>query len=320
MRDATGGTAATVDWTSTPLEAGVTPGALVLRRFLRHRLAVASGVLLLLMALASLAAPLVAVLLGQDVEAVDLFNRFGAPSWTNPLGTDELGRDLLLRLLYGGQVSLMVGLVGAIASAAIGTVIGVIAGYAGGRIDAFLMRLTDAVIALPLLPLLIILAALDFSKLGLPDTVMRSSMGSLYIILAIIALVGWTTVARLVRGATLSVRERDYVRAATALGAGPLRIIMRHILPNVVSPIIVATTLSVGNVILTESILSFLGLGIQPPLPSWGNMLTNAQELIWQAPALAIWPGLLIFLAVIAFNFLGDGLQDALDPRAGDPS
>jgi len=311
-----GATAPGVDWTSTPGGAGVTPGRLVLRRFRRHRLAVMSGVLLVLMVLACLAAPLIASILGQDVDAVDLFNRFGEPSPKNPLGTDELGRDLLLRLLYGGRVSLFVGLVGAIAAATIGTVIGVVAGYAGGKIDAFLMRFTDAIIALPLLPLLIILAALDFTKIGLPAGLMRSSAGSLYIILGIIALVGWTTVARLVRGATLSVRERDYVRAALALGAGPVRIVTRHILPNVVSPIIVATTLSVGNVILIESILSFLGLGIQPPLPSWGNMLTNAQELIWQAPALAIWPGLLIFITVIAFNFLGDGLQDALDPRS----
>lgn len=315
----TDGAAAPVDLTSARHAAGVTPGRLVLRRFLRHRLAVASGILLVLLALASLAAPLVAGLLDQDVNAVNLFARFEPPSADNPLGTDELGRDLLLRLLHGGRVSLFVGLVGAVAAATIGTVIGVIAGYAGGRTDALLMRFTDAVIALPLLPLLIILAALDFTKLGLPAAVMRSSYGSLYIILGIIALVGWTTVARLVRGATLSVRERPYVRAAVALGAGPLRIIARHILPNVISPIIVATTLSVGNVILTESILSFLGLGIQPPLPSWGNMLTNAQELIWQAPALAVWPGLLIFTAVIAFNFLGDGLQDALDPRAGEP-
>ncbi len=314
-----GATAPGVDWTSADHGTGVTPGRLVLRRFRRHRLAVASGVLLALLGLASLAAPLIAHLLGHDVNAVDLFNRFGEPSSKNPLGTDELGRDLLLRLLHGGRISLFVGLVGAVAAATIGTVIGVIAGYAGGKIDAFLMRLTDAVIALPLLPLLIILAAVDFTKLGLPAAVMRSSYGSLYIILGIIALVGWTTVARLVRGATLSVRERAYVQAAVALGAGPSRIIISHILPNVASPIIVATTLSVGNVILTESILSFLGLGIQPPLPSWGNMLTNAQELIWQAPALAVWPGLLIFVAVIAFNFLGDGLQDALDPRANEP-
>jgi peptide/nickel transport system permease protein len=299
-----------------PAQPTVLPGRLLLRRFLRHRLAVVSAVVLFLLALCSLAAPLFAAWLGHDPNAVDLLGRFGPPSADHPLGTDELGRDLLLRLLYGGQVSLFVGLVGAVAAALLGTVIGLVAGYVGGRTDALLMRLTDAVIALPLLPLLIVLAAVDLGKLGVPAAIAQSESASLYRILLIIALVGWTTVARLVRGATLSVRERDYVRAAVALGARPLRIMTRHILPNVVSPIIVATTLSVGYVILTESVLSFLGLGIQPPLPSWGNMLTNAQELIWQAPALAIYPGLLIFVTVIAFNFLGDGLQDALDPRA----
>jgi peptide/nickel transport system permease protein len=216
-------------------------------------------------------------------------------------------------------VSLFVGLVGALAAAVLGTLVGLVAGYVGGRTDALLMRFTDAVIALPLLPLLIVLAALDLSKLGLPAALAHSEAASLYRILAIIALVGWTTVARLVRGTTLSVRERDFIRAAVAQGAGPVRIMLRHVLPNVVSPIIVATTLSIGNVILIESVLSFLGLGIQPPLPSWGNMLTNAQELIWQAPVLAIYPGLLIFVTVIAFNFLGDGLQDAMDPRAIEP-
>ncbi len=293
------------------------PGRLLLQRFLRHRLALASGLLLLGLVAAALAAPLVAMALGLDANAVDLLDRFGPPSAAHPLGTDELGRDVLLRLLYGGRVSLAVGLLGALAAALIGTVIGLLAGYAGGRTDAALMRLTDAVIALPLLPLLIVLAALDYSKLGLPGGLMRSEQGSLYVILMIVALVGWTTVARLVRGATLSVREHDFVRAARALGAGPAWIMGRHILPNVLSPIIVATTLSVGNIVLTESVLSFLGLGIQPPLPSWGNMLTNAQDTIWQAPALAIWPGLMIFVTVIAFNFLGDGLQDALDPRSG---
>jgi peptide/nickel transport system permease protein len=292
---------------------------LLWRRFLRHQLAVASGVLLLLLAAASLAAPLVAAGLGHDPNAVDLFARFAPPGAGHPLGTDELGRDLLLRLLYGGQVSLFVGLVGALAAAVLGTLVGLVAGYVGGRTDALLMRFTDAVIALPLLPLLIVLAALDLSKLGLPAALAHSEAASLYRILAIIALVGWTTVARLVRGTTLSVRERDFIRAAVAQGAGPLRIMLRHVLPNVVSPIIVATTLSIGNVILIESVLSFLGLGIQPPLPSWGNMLTNAQELIWQAPFLAIYPGLLIFATVIAFNFLGDGLQDAMDPRAIEP-
>jgi peptide/nickel transport system permease protein len=302
-----------------PARAGASLGSLVLRRFLRHRLALASGLLLLALTLASVVAPLVALLLGHDPNQVDLLARFGAPSAAHPLGTDELGRDLLLRLLDGGRVSLFVGLVGAIAAAVLGTLIGLLAGYLGGRTDALLMRLTDAVIALPLLPLLIVLAAVDLGKLGVPADLANSESASLYRILVIVALVGWTTVARLVRGATLSVRAHDYVRAAVALGAGPLRIMGLHVLPNVISPIIVATTLSVGNVILTESILSFLGLGIQPPLPSWGNMLTNAQELIWQAPALAVYPGLLIFVTVIAFNFLGDGLQDAMDPRAETP-
>jgi peptide/nickel transport system permease protein len=302
-----------------PERATGSPGRLLWRRFLRHRLALASGLLLLALALASLAAPLVAAWLGHDPNAVDLFGRFAAPGPDHPLGTDELGRDLLLRLLYGGQISLFVGLVGALAAAGLGTLVGLVAGYVGGRTDALLMRLTDAVIALPLLPLLIVLAAVDLTKLGLPAAVAGSDSASLYRILLIVALVGWTTVARLVRGTTLSVRERDFIRAAVAQGAGPLRIMRRHVLPNVVSPIVVATTLSIGNVILIESVLSFLGLGIQPPLPSWGNMLTNAQELIWQAPALAIYPGLLIFTTVIAFNFLGDGLQDAMDPRAIEP-
>jgi peptide/nickel transport system permease protein len=301
-----------------PERATGSPRRLLWRRFLRHHLAVASGLVLLLLAAACLAAPLFGAGLGHDPNAVDLFGRFAPPGAGHPLGTDELGRDLLLRLLYGGQVSLFVGLVGALAAAGLGTMVGLLAGYLGGRTDALLMRLTDAVIALPLLPLLIVLAAVDLTKLGLPASLGHSEAASLYRILMIIALVGWTTVARLVRGTTLSVRERDFIRAAVAQGAGPLRIMLRHVLPNVVSPIIVATTLSVGNVILLESTLSFLGLGIQPPLPSWGNMLTNAQELIWQAPALAIYPGLLIFVTVIAFNFLGDGLQDAMDPRANE--
>lgn len=294
------------------------PWRLVGRRFLRHRLGVVSLVLLLGLAGASLAAPLLAWLLGHDPHAVDLFNRFQPPGHAHPLGTDELGRDLLLRLLHGGRVSLAVGLAGALAAMLIGTLVGLIAGYVGGRTDAFLMRLADSVIALPVLPLLIVLAAVDLRKLGIPAAIAEAEAASLWRIVVIVALFGWTTVARLVRGATLSVREREFVRAAEALGAGPWRIMARHILPNVSSPIIVATTLAVGNVILAESVLSFLGLGIQPPLPSWGNMLTNAQELIWDSPRLAVYPGLLIFATVIAFNFLGDALQDALDPRAQD--
>jgi peptide/nickel transport system permease protein len=294
-------------------------GTLVLaaKRFRRHRLAMASLVMILLLAIASLAAPLVAMIFGVDAESVDLLNRFSGPSASHPLGTDELGRDLLVRLLYGGQVSLLVGLTAAAASALIGTTVGLLSGYIGGRLDAFLMRLTDGVISLPLLPLLIVLAAIDLQKVGLPDAIIDSEQVSLYRIVAIVAVVGWTTVARLVRAAALSIREREFVQAAQAQGASALRVMTIHILPNLISPIIVATTLSIGNVILLESVLSFLGLGIQPPIPSWGNLLTNAQELIWSAPGLAFYPGILIFVTVIAFNFLGDGLQDALDPKAG---
>ena len=288
------------------------------RRFLQHRLAVASLLTLLLLALLSLGAPLLEDLLGLDGQTTNLFQQNQPPSLEHPLGTDEIGRDLLARLLQGGRVSLAVAVVAALASAVIGTTIGVIAGYYGGRFDALLMRFTDGVISLPLLPLLIVLAAIDLSKLGLPPSVTQSEDVSLYRIILIISVVGWTTVARLVRAETLTLKQREFIRAAVAQGATAGRIMRVHILPNAVSPIIVATTLSVGNIILFESVLSFLGLGIQPPVASWGNMLTNAQELIWSAPQLAVWPGLLIFVTVIAFNFLGDGLQDALDPRAVD--
>lgn len=289
---------------------------LLARRFLRNRLAVAAGIFLAVLVLAALAAPLIAALLGSDPEKVNLLAINQAPSLAHPLGTDELGRDLLLRMLYGGRVSLAVGMMAALCAATIGTVLGLSAGYFGGRLDSLLMRLADSVIALPLLPLLIVLAAVDLRELGIPESIAQSEDVSLYRIVFLIALVGWTTVARLVRGTTLSLKQREYVRAAEALGAGHLRTMAVHILPNAVSPIIVATTLSVGNIILLESVLSFLGLGIQPPIPSWGNMLTGAQEVIWSNPMLAVWPGVFIFLTVIGFNLLGDGLQDALDPRS----
>ena len=286
------------------------------RRFMQHQLALASLALLVLLALLAIAAPLVEAVLGVDANTADLFGRFAPPSAEHPLGTDELGRDLLVRLLYGGRVSLAVGLSAAVFAAVIGTSLGLLAGYFGGRLDAFLMRFTDGVIALPLLPLLIVLAAVDLEKVGIPEEIAKSEDVSLYRIIVIVALFGWTTVARLVRAEALRIRSREFVTAARSMGAGPWRIMAVHILPNAVSPIIVATTLSMGNIILFESVLSFLGLGIQPPVASWGNMLTNAQELIWNTPMLAVWPGLAIFVTVIAFNFLGDGLQDALDPRA----
>ena len=278
----------------------------------------ASLIVLFALIAAAAAAPLIESWLGVDAFTADLYQRLLDPSLDHPLGTDEIGRDHLVRLLYGGRVSLTVGLIAALFSAVIGTIIGICAGYYGGRLDSFLMRITDSVIALPLLPLLIVLAAVDLTKLGFPEGLADSEDMSLYRIVFIVSLVGWTTVARLVRAETLSMRKREFVRAAMALGADTNRILLTHILPNVVSPIVVATTLSAGNIILFESVLSFLGLGIQPPVASWGNMLSNAQDLVWSSPELATWPGLFIFVTVIAFNFLGDGLQDALDPRAGD--
>jgi peptide/nickel transport system permease protein len=271
-------------------------------------------ILLTVIAAASFAAPLANAVLGIDPNFVDLLERLAEPSLAHPLGTDEIGRDVLLRLLAGGRVSLVIGIAAAVAAAAVGTSMGLAAGYLGGWTDRVLMRGTDAMIALPLLPLLIVLAALDLNKLGLPASLIQSDEISVVRIVTLAVLVGWTTAARLVRGAALVTRNRDFVRAARSLGAGVPHILWLHILPNVLGPLIVATTLSVGDVILLESVLSFLGLGVQPPLSSWGSMLSNAQELITAAPLLAVYPGLMIFLTVVACNLLGDALQRRLDP------
>lgn len=278
--------------------------------------ALAAAGLLAALITACLAAPLLGGALGVDADRVDLLARLAPPGWPHLLGTDELGRDLLLRLLHGGRISLAVGLLGAAGATLVGIAVGLVAGFAGGRADALLMRLTDAVIALPLLPLLVVLAALDLGKLGLPEAVAGSAAASVWRIVALIALFGWTTVARLMRARVLSLKRQEFVLAARALGVGPTRTALRHLLPNAMGPVAVAATLTVGHAILTESVLSFLALGVQPPLPSWGNMLSGAQELLFEAPRLALLPGLLIFAAVAAVNLAGDGLQRALDPRA----
>ncbi len=267
---------------------------------------------LLVMAVASALAPAFESWAGVSATEEDIFNGNADPDPTHWLGTDALGRDVFARLLYGGQVSLLVGVVGALGAALLGTAIGLLAGQAGGRLDALLMRFTDGVIALPLLPVLIVVGALDLEKLGLDQGMTVSD--SVRLILTII-LFGWTTTARLVRGAVVAAAGRDYVRAARALGTPTAQILLRHILPNITAPIIIATTLSAGSIILLESVLSFLGLGIQTPDVSWGLMLTDAQALVTNAPLQAVAPGLAIFLTVLAFNLLGDGLQRTLDPR-----
>ncbi len=294
------------------LDRGVTRSARIRLLMVTNPLVVLSAAILTLLAVLAIAAPWILTLLELDPNATDLFNIKAPPGPGHPLGTDEAGRDVLARLILGSRTSLIVGMTAAIASAAIGTIIGLWAGYFGGRLDSMLMRLTDGVIALPFLPLLIVLSAIDYSKVGL-GFLMEGS-GLMRIVL-IVSLVAWPTVARLVRAETMSIKERDFVTAARAQGATPFMIMRRHILPNVQATIVVATTLSIGNVILLESVLSFLGLGIRPPTPSWGNMLTNAQSYLWDSPELAFWPGMAIFVTVIAFNFLGDGLQDALNPK-----
>jgi peptide/nickel transport system permease protein len=271
---------------------------------------VTGGTLLSLLIVTTLAGPLFL----PAPEAMDLGARLASPSPDHLLGTDELGRDILARLVEGGRVSLAVAALTATLAALFGTAIGLVSGYYGGMADSALMRLTDGVMALPLLPLLIVLAAADPTRLGIPADLAASEPMAVARLALIVACVSWTGVARLVRGSTLSARARDHVRAAEALGAGPVRVMVRHILPDVASPVVVAATLSVGHVILIESALSFLGLGLRPPLASWGNMLTGAMDVVWTAPAMAIWPGVAIFVTVLAFNLLGEGLQRFLSP------
>jgi len=273
------------------------------------------GVLVAL-ALFCLAAFPLAAALNIDPTETDLLSQYGPPSAQHWLGTDEAGRDELVRLMIGGQMSLLVGLLATGAGSVVGLAVGIVAGYFGGRTDSVLMRLTDGVIALPLLPLLIVLGALDLTKLGFSAEFAHSGAAGFWRVVVIIAVVDWTGIARLTQAATLALRDRDFIRAARASGGRAGYVMATHILPNVASPLIVAVTLTVGRVILFESVLSFLGFGIVPPTPSWGNMLNNAQDLITTAPALAIYPGLLIFVTVIAVNFLGDGLQHTFDPRS----
>jgi peptide/nickel transport system permease protein len=301
--------------------AGVVPEAAVpawrlrWRRFRGRRAGLASLALLAVLVLFSLAAWPLEAWTGTDPNATDLLARFEPPSAGHWLGTDEAGRDELLRLMLGGQISLLVGVLATGAGGTIGIGVGIVAGYFGGRLDAFLMRLTDGVIALPILPLLIVLGAVDLTKLGFSAEFAHSGAAGFWRIVVVISLFDWTAIARLARAATLAIRDRDFVRAARAAGAGAGYVMRAHILPNIATPIIVAATLTVGRVILAESVLSFLGFGIVPPAPSWGNMLNDAQELVTTAPALAIYTGLLIFVSVIAVNFLGDALQHAFDPR-----
>ncbi len=279
--------------------------AAVWRRFRRHPGAIASAFVLLLLVLA-----VVLVSLSPfDPEKSDIRSRLEPPSWQHLMGTDPLGRDVLTRVLYGGRISLSVGLLVVTITVAVGVTIGSLAGYFGGWVDNVLMRITDAALTLPSLLVLILLGAILREVGG--EFFKRNNVITIALV---IGLLSWMTVARLVRAAFLTIREQDYVLAAQALGASGLRIVVRHILPNAIGPIIVESTLSLGWAIMEEAGLSFLGFGIQPPTPSWGNLLSNAQEHLTKHPWLAIFPGIMIFLTIISVNYIGDGLRDAFDP------
>jgi peptide/nickel transport system permease protein len=277
----------------------------VWKRFSRHPGAMAGSIVLAIL--------LLAVVLGSfspysSVKST-ISDRLQPPSWQHPMGTDPLGRDLLTRILYGGRISMSVGLLVVAITLLVGVTVGAIAGYSGGTIDNILMRITDAALTLPSLLVLILLSSI-LREVELPFF----EKNNVVTIAVVIGALSWMTFARLVRAAFLTLREMDYVTAARSLGASHFRIVLAHILPNAIGPIIVESTLQLGYAIIEESGLSFLGFGIQQPTPSWGNLLSNAQENFVKYPWLAIFPGVMIFLTIISVNYIGDGLRDAFDP------
>jgi peptide/nickel transport system permease protein len=272
---------------------------IVWAKFTRNRLATGSAVVILLLVLLTAGASWVAP---RDPLYIDMGHKFARPGEAGfLLGADELGRDVLSRLLHAGRVSLAVGLVTALIAVLVGSILGGVAGYYGGAADAFIMRLADVLLSMPAIFLLLALSAF-----------LRPSVFSITLI---IGLNSWMSVARLVRGQILSLKEQEFVIAARAIGASDRRLIFRQLLPNAVPPVLIAATLTVAMAILLESSLSYLGYGIQPPTASWGNMLNNAQTYVLYAPWVAVYPGLMITVTVLSFNFAGDGLRDALDPR-----
>jgi peptide/nickel transport system permease protein len=280
-----------------------------MRQFRRHRLAMAGVVVFGVLLLATIVGPLI---YRTSAEALDYSASLAGPSLQHPFGTDDLGRDLLARTLLGGRVSMAVGVVAVLIALSVGTLVGSIAGFFGGALDNVLMRITDMFIGLPQLPVLLLVVYL------FRDTVRRAfgpELGIFLLIVGVIGLLNWMVLARLVRASFLSIKQKEFVEAARCLGASNGRMIMAHILPNTLSAVIVAATVGVGQAIITESALSFLGLGFPPDVPTWGRLLFDAQNFLDLGPHWAIFPGLMIFLTVLSINYIGDGLRDALDPR-----
>lgn len=280
------------------------------RRFRRHRMAVVGAVIFCLLVIMVAVGPLI---YGGDPRKIDFGKSMLPPSLEHPMGTDDLGRDMLARVMLGGRVSLSVGVAAMLISITVGTLIGAVAGFFGGRIDSILMRITDLFLALPVVPLLLLLIFL------FRDTLRRAlgpETGIFVLIVFVIGILNWMTVARLVRSSFLSLKEKEFVEAARALGVTEPKIMFKHILPNALGPIIVAATIGVGAAIITESVLSFLGLGFPPDVPTWGRLLYDGQNFLDFAAWMVLFPGFLIFLAVLCINYVGDGLRDALDPRS----
>lgn len=277
-------------------------------QFRRHRGAMAGVVIFGLIVFAVAFGPMIYT---TDPQFIDVRARNVGPSLAHPMGTDNIGRDIFAQVLQGGRVSLAVGVTAMLLSLFLGTLIGVLAGYFR-RLDGLLMRACDLFLALPILPLLLVAVLLFRDALRVtfgPET------GIFLLIVCIIGVTSWMQTARIVRGDVLALKEREFVLAAKSIGAPPGRIITRHILPNVLSPIMVSATLGIANAIITESALSFLGLGFPPDFPTWGRLLYDGKDFMTLSPARVIWPGLAISLTVLSVNFIGDGLRDALDPR-----
>ncbi len=279
------------------------------RQFRRHRLAMFGLVVLTFMVFATVFGPLVYPVKFNEI---DMTQRLKPPSLAHPLGTDDLGQDILARLLFGGRVSIAVGLAAMFIAVTIGTAVGALSGYFGGTVDHVLMRVTDLFIALPPLPLLLLVIYLFRDPVR---GVFGAELGIFLLMVTVIGSLRWMPVARLVRAAFLSIKEKEFIEAARCVGVPGFRMVVVHMLPNALSPVIVAASLGVAAAILQESTLSFLGLGFPPDMPTWGRLLFDAKDRLDMAPHWAIFPGLAIFLTVLSINFIGDGLRDALDPR-----
>jgi peptide/nickel transport system permease protein len=281
----------------------------VWRRYSRHRLAMVGTVILVTLILATLIGPLV---YSVPIDEIDFSVKLAGPSLAHPFGTDDLGQDILARVLYGGRISMAVGLAAMFIAIVLGMAIGAMAGFFGGTLDSVLMRLTDLFLSLPQLPLLLLVVFLFRDR-------MRQAFGpELGVFLLIVGVIGglrWMQPARLVRASFLALKEKEFIEAARCVGVSSGWLIVRHMLPNALSPVIVAATLGVGSAILVESSISFLGLGFPPDMPTWGRLLSDARDYLDLAPHWALFPGLMIFLSVISINYIGDGLRDAFDPR-----